>query len=264
MVYRGDFFMDKDMFPDVIYEYIKNMVLIKDEIGCSNATIFCFKDHEKELYLKIEKKNEEFEREQKCLDWLKTRLPVPNIVARYNYNGYDYLLMTKAVGEMACTDKFLKNPEGLVMILAEGIKQLQNVDISNCPFDCTIDYKLTKARERIENNLIDMSDWEENSQFDSPEELYEFLVKNKPNEELVFSHGDYCLPNLFIENGVISGFIDLGRSGIADKWQDIALCKRSLEHNYRSSIYSELLFKYLDVKPDYEKIQYYILLDELF
>lgn len=52
-----------------------------------------------------------------------------------------------------------------------------------------------------------------------------------PEEEPVLSHGDYCLPNLFAMGHTLSGFIDLGRAGTADRWQDIALCYRSLKHN---------------------------------
>lgn len=70
----------------------------------------------------------------------------------------------------------------------------------------------------------------------------------------------------------LCGFIDLGRSGIADKYQDIALCYRSLKHNfegrYGGKIYedfnADILFDKLGIEPDWDRIQYYILLDELF
>lgn len=256
--------MDKYTFPSIVQQHVKDMVLKKNTIGHSKASIFCFSNHGKELYLKIEKKNPEFEHEQKMMEWLKNKLPVPKIVVTCNCDGYDYLLMTKAVGKMACSEQLLNDPRTLVMLLAEGIKKLQIVDISDCPFDCKLEYKLNIVRERIDNNQINMNDWEKSTLFDSPKELYKYLVENKPKEELVFSHGDYCLPNVFIDKGIVTGFIDLGRSGIADKWQDIALCVRSLEYNLKSKKYTELLFQYLDLEPDYEKIKYYILLDELF
>jgi kanamycin kinase/aminoglycoside 3'-phosphotransferase-3 len=177
---------------------------------------------------------------------------------------HDYLLMTGAIGEMACSEKYLNNPESLVRLLAEGIKMLQAVDISGCPFDITLKRKLNAARDRIEKGQVDMNNWEETNLFNSPKELYDYLVANQPKEEIVFSHGDYCLPNVFFSRGAVTGFIDLGRAGIADKWQDIALCVRSLEHNLKSKDYSDLLFEYLGIQPNYEKIKYYILLDELF
>lgn len=102
--------------------------------------------------------------------------------------------------------------------------------------------------------------------------MLEWLDQNKPDEEPVLSHGDYCLPNLFGVGEQVCGYIDLGRAGIGDKWCDIALCYRSLRDNlagkYGGQVYDNfdpaLLFAYLELEPDWEKIQYYILLDELF
>lgn len=101
----------------------------------------------------------------------------------------------------------------------------------------------------------------------SPEkiiELYDFLKTEKPEEELVFSHGDLGDSNIFVKDGKVSGFIDLGRSGRADKWYDIAFCVRSIREDIGEEQYVELFFDLLGIKPDWEKIKYYILLDELF
>ena len=85
------------------------------------------------------------------------------------------------------------------------------------------------------------------------------------------SHGDFCLPNVFFNDGAVSGYLDLGFCAVADRYQDIALCYRSLSHNADGSygpvypnVRPEKLFDALQVKPDWEKIRYYILLDELF
>ena len=84
----------------------------------------------------------------------------------------------------------------------------------------------------------------------------------------MLSHGDFCLPNVFVESQQLSGLIDLGRTGVADRWQDIALCWRSLKHNYSGKVYEnfdpDCLFDALGIVPDREKLNYYILLDELF
>lgn len=250
--------------PHIIGQHIKDMTCNKDLIGCSNASIYCYSNSDSIMYLKVERINPEFEHEQKVIHWLKDKLPVPHIIAQCRQDGYDYLLMPKAIGEMACSSKYLNTPEQLVSLLAKGINKLQDVDITDCPFEYTLQYKLDNAKKRIDNNEVDMSDWEENTLFKTPQELYDYLVENQPKEELVFSHGDYCLPNVFFHEGNVTGFIDLGRAGIADKWQDIALCVRSLEHNLNSKEYGDLLFKYLEIEPDYKKIEYYILLDELF
>lgn len=256
--------MESYMFPDEIVKYTSDMSVDENEIGHSKAKIYNFKKASYELYLKVEQKNSEFEQEQMVMEWLQDKLPVPRIISKCNHEGYDYLLMTKVDGNMSCATSSLSNPESLIKALADGINKLQSIDISDCPFNCSLDEKLKSAWKRIKNNEIDMSDWEEDTEFTSPEELYDYLLTNKPKEEVVFSHGDYCLPNVFIHNKKITGLIDLGRAGIADRWQDIALCVRSIEHNLGSRRYTNLLFKYLNLEPDYEKIKYYILLDELF
>ena len=87
----------------------------------------------------------------------------------------------------------------------------------------------------------------------------------------MLSHGVFCLPIVFIEDGHVSGMIDLGRAGAADRWQDIALCLRSLRENARGrygpaypGFDEDLLLRTLGMAPDREKIRYYLLLDELF
>ena len=108
--------------------------------------------------------------------------------------------------------------------------------------------------------------------FKDPQELLEWLYDNRPKEDFVLSHGDFCLPNIFINDDKFSGFVDIGRMGVADRYQDIALCYRSLKHNFSGKFggkiydgYDEnMFFDALGIEPDFEKIRYYILLDELF
>ena len=109
------------------------------------------------------------------------------------------------------------------------------------------------------------------SGFKDPEALLYWLQNNKPEEELAVSHGDFCLPNIFFENRIMTGLIDLGRAGVADRWCDISLCYRSTKDNFSGKYgqtwlgYSDrYIFDALQMQPDWEKIRYYMLLDELF
>ena len=107
--------------------------------------------------------------------------------------------------------------------------------------------------------------------FKDPEHLLRWLKDHRPPMDPVLSHGDFCLPNVFFKDGGVSGYLDLGFCAVADRYQDIALCYRSLTHNADGSygvvypnVQPERLFDALGIKPDWEKIRYYILLDELF
>lgn len=251
--------------PLNIKKLIDNKPYTVDGIGLSGSEILCFED----MVLKIEKTGEEPERERTMMEWLKGRLPVPQILAFERHMGSNYLLMSKVPGRMACDESYQANPKEAVRLLAEGLKLLWAVDIKNCPCINDIENKLRQAKYRVENALCDVDNTEPETfgegGFASPKELYRWLWENRPKEEPVLAHGDYCLPNLFFENGTISGYIDLGRAGIADKWQDIALCVRSIRHNFGTdAAYTEQFFCCLEMEPDERKIRYYILMDELF
>lgn len=246
-----------------------------DTIGMSESSVLVYENK----ILKVQEYNEEAENEYRMMQYLQGKLPVPLIYAHEISDGKSYLLMSKCVGEMACFHEYMKNPAILCKLLANGLKRLWSIDVSDCPSDQSLSRKLVQAEYNVKNGLVDLESAEpdtfgENG-FQSPAELLQWLYENKPEEELALSHGDYCLPNIFGIHSEVTGYIDLGKTGIADKWCDIALCYRSLQHNYNGKYkhhgsnecldYDEsLLFRELGIKPNWEKIRYYILLDELF
>ena len=260
--------------PEKINHFISGKNFTSDDIGKSNAKVLMFD----ECVLKIEPCSARNEKSIEVLRWLQGKLPVPKILA-YEIDeatGLQYLLMSKVPGIMSCDEYYMERPDVLMKHLAEALKLLWSVDISDCPRIITFDEELKQARYRVENNLVDVDDAEPETYgpdgFKNPMELLEWLEANRPQFEPVLSHGDFCLPNIFIDGNKLGGFIDLGDTGVGDKWCDIALCYRSLEHNadgtWGKKVYPdfkpELLFDALCLEPDWEKIRYYILLDELF
>ena len=73
-----------------------------------------------------------------------------------------------------------------------------------------MDIKIEEAKRRVENGLVDEEDFDEIRIGLKARDLYKEHLTNKPNsEDLVFTHGDYCLPNFMIDKGKVSGFIDM-------------------------------------------------------
>lgn len=244
----------------------------KDSIGMSGATVLLFED----MVLKITPDDAEARWECAMLQWLSGKLPVPKVFHCVREGKTQYLLMSRLAGKMLCDEAVMEQPEALLSLIAAGLTQLWRVPVQDCPCDQSLPQKLNAAEVRVRQGLCHMDDAEPETYgpdgFSSPEELLQWLKTHPPKEDLVLSHGDFCLPNIYTENGTISGYLDLGRGGIADRYQDIALAYRSLLHNfdgtYGGKVYPdfqpERLFDALNITPDWEKIRYYILLDELF
>lgn len=189
------------ILPDKIKNLIGNESFSYDNVGMSDSTVIIFIDK----VLKIQTVSEESEHEYQVMKWLQDKLPVPRILAYEKADDKNYLLMTKVLGEMSCADQYMRNPEQLANFLAEGLKMLWKVDISNCTYMHGLDEKIQMAKYNVQNNLVDMDNVEpetfgENG-FQSPEHLLKWLITNRPEEELVFSHGDFCLPKCFFVRG---------------------------------------------------------------
>lgn len=264
--------LDMNKLPSVIKDKIGELNYSVDELGCSGADIIFFDD----MVLKVEKTSGQSNREYDILKWIDGRLSVPEVIEFVQENGYNYLLVSRLSGEMICSEENMRNLDFVAETLANGLKKLWSLDISHCPYSSRLDERLKDAKYNIDNGLVDVDDAEEDTfgenGFEDVDALYTFLVSNKPDEDLVFTHGDYCLPNIFVDDNDIS-FLDLGKAGIADRWQDVALCIRSLKYNvcdlYGASEeeferLKEKIYSILGIKEDKEKLRYYILLDELF
>ncbi|MCI8623843.1 MAG: aminoglycoside 3'-phosphotransferase [Provencibacterium sp.] len=260
--------------PERIRQLTAGRPFTADTVGMSGAQILCFEDR----VLKLEAISDESDHEREMLAWLEGKLPVPKILCAESRDGQNFLLMSRMEGETACSPRMLDDPGTLVKRLAEALRALWLLDTAGCPNPAysTLDHKLRLAERRVSAHLCTLEDAEPETYgeegFSSPEELLDWLKAHRPQENLVFSHGDFCLPNIFLFPQGGSGFIDLGRSGLADAYQDIALCYRSLKHNFggkhggkaHPGFSPERLFEELELSPDWEKIRYYTLLDELF
>lgn len=260
--------------PEEIRSYLGNQEFVRNQVGMSESDVLMF-EHD---VLKIQKKSVETENEAQIVSWLAGRLPVPEIKFYCTDSERAYTLMSRQKGRMLCEEEYLTRPKQLIHYVAEGLKLLWSVPVETCPLTASrLSERLKAARYNVEHGLVDLDNVEPETfgpgGFANPMELLVWLETHQPAEELVLTHGDFCLPNVFGDENGICGFIDLGKMGPADRWQDIAIALRSLHHNFAGK-YSggkayfafepSMLLEELGIEPDEEKNRYYLLLDELF
>lgn len=193
------------------------------------------------LYLKLIEGQDSLnlERESKILDWIDGRLPVPRLLHYSHVDGVEYQLTTEIKG----TPTYKAQPferEKAIVAMGEAMKLIHSLNPKGCPIDNRIDNRFAKLIE--DGNTI--------------EELGE-----RPGEDLVFTHGDYCLPNIITRDRELSGVLDWDYGGLADAYIDIAACSWSIQYNYGEKEAKEkwipLLIETYGIELDYEKYEYY-------
>lgn len=193
------------------------------------------------------------------LRWLhRTGLPCPEVVDAAEHGGRHWLLMTAMPGHDLASGS-PASAETAIRLVAEALRLLHGLDPAGCPFDHRAHTRLTDASARYQAGLYDGDDPDQ-----GPADHARLLAGVPASEDLVVTHGDACFPNFMAEDGRFTGFIDCGRLGVADRYQDLALACRSLEWNYGAGSIPAFLAAYGVTEPDRAKLEWYMLLDEFF
>lgn len=255
--------------PDNIKPILEGYTVEDGPSGLSGASIYKFKKESNVYFLKIIDVNNRFvgelDVEYMILKWLDGKFPAPQIIAFEKTTKKHFLLMTEVDGT-TLEELFNQNVsiEEIVTIYAESLKFIHNIDIQDCPYKADDEAMLLKAKENMELG-INIENMEEEYKNLSVRELYDKLLLLKPKKhENVFIHGDYCSDNIIIKNNKLNGIIDVGRGGIGDKYKDIALAVRSIRHDFGEQWLDLFFDKYGMTEPNWDKIEFYIIMDEFY
>ena len=160
------------------------------------------------------------------------------------------LLVTAAVPGRPAGD-----PARVAGALADLTRQLHAVPVTVCPFDRRLAVTVPEALA-AEPDLDDLD--EERRGWTRERLVAELLATRPADEDLVVCHGDLTLDNVLFDPDTcrVTGVLDAGRLGVADRWVDLAIATRSL-----GSAASRFLARY-GVAVDPAKLAFYRLLDE--
>lgn len=148
-------------------------------------------------------------------------------------SGESDIMLTRAVpGEDCTAAKYLNNPKKLCDIVAERLRMLHEADCSDCPLTDRISEYIALAEKNYKSDSYNKDHFPDSFGYSSGEEAFSALSNGKhllKNEVLI--HGDYCLPNMLLDDWGFSGFIDVGNAGIGDRHIDLFWGKWSMEFN---------------------------------
>ncbi len=217
-------------------------------------------------YLKVAGKGWEPSLAQECdrMRWAASVLPVPKIVDYGIEEGVEWLLTEAMPGLVATHENLMNEPQTLVPILAKGLHTFHEAPIQGCPFDFRLAAALKHIRTQVSTGLVDpVNDFHPEHQHLTPKEALKELETTAPStEDIVLCHGDYCFPNVLIANGQVSGYIDLGELGLADRWWDLAVATWSVTWNLGPG-WEDLFLETYGIEVDQERLRYFRLLYDL-
>jgi aminoglycoside phosphotransferase len=243
-------------------------------LGESGASVWrCTTDGAPTFYLKTAALAADLRLDEEAmrLRWMKEHdLPVPTVRAYGHTDNAEYLLLDEVPGVAASDPAWRRFLPEVVAALGEGLARLHRTPIADCPFDHRLARQVNAACRRVAAGRVREEDFdEERAGRDATDLLTELLTTTPEGEDLVFSHGDFCLPNVVLDRATdgalhIAGLVDCGRAGVADRHQDLALAVRSITHNLGRGWVRPFLRAYGLPRPHEDRLRFYTLLDEFF
>jgi len=165
----------------------------------------------------------------------------------------------------------MQQPKRLIDLLAEQLLLLHATNFYDCPVKNHTELFLANAKHNMQNGtynklLLKLSEARENVTesgsifarmnwlqeksnkdhfpdsfgYKSPEEAWAVIEAYGHLLQCnTLLHGDYCLPNIMLDDWRFSGFVDLDAGGVGDPHVDIFWMIWSLEYNFKTDKYRE-------------------------
>ena len=156
-------------------------------------------------------------------------------VLGYTSSESDWLLTRRISGEDCTWQPYKEDPVRLCDITAELLRMLHETNYCGCPVaNRTFDY-LETAKENYQKKAYDITLFPDNWGYATPEEAWRVIEETGQYLKAdTLLHGDYCLPNIMLDNWRFTGFIDLDTAGVGDKHVDLFWGMWSLQFNLKT------------------------------
>ena len=222
-------------YPDELHHQLSGANIY--DSSCSEAARVIFIDKDSGYFLKTAPPNS-LKQEAVMTRYFHSKGLSANML-KYISAQQDYMLTEKISGDDGTAAKYLLEPERLCDLFAERLVLLHELDFSDCPVQNHTEGYLENAERNMRTGNYDKSHFPDNFGYKSAEEAWT-VVETKghllQNDTLL--HGDYCLPNIILNDWRFSGFIDVGNGGVGDRHFDVfwgiwTLFWNLHTHNYR-------------------------------
>lgn len=159
-------------------------------------------------------------------------------VLAYQSQERDWLLTRQVPGEDCVHPAYLEDPKRLCDTLAEALLLLHSQDFSQCPVSNRLESYLQTVHRAHAAGDCELDLFPEGWGFSTAEDAWRTVEEYESSLKAdTLLHGDYCLPNVMLDNWKLSGFIDVGQGGVGDRHIDLFWGAWTLNFNLKTDKY---------------------------
>ena len=227
---------DLDTIPSDFHSLISGAPFF--DSSCSPEARVCFIDRDGGYYLKTAPKST-LKKEAQLTAFFHSKSLGPEVLS-YISKDRDWLLTRRIPGEDCVHPMYLDNPERLCETTAELLWNLHHTDHKGCPVAEHTKRYLERAARNYETGNYDKTAFPNSFGYATSGEAWEIIQRDaKYLKSDTLLHGDYCLPNILLNNWQFSGFIDLDCAGVGDRHVDLFWGTWTLFFNLKTHDYQE-------------------------
>lgn len=218
--------------PDGLRQWIADAALFESS-GQSGARTIRIGDGG--AYLKIAERGALLHASRMQSYFADKRMAPP--VLCYLSSGKDYLVTQGLTGQDGTSPNHLAEPERLSEVFGQCLRALHEVDARDCP----VRDRMSDLIRQVPNARFNRSHLEDIASY-----IGEAVLEKAPDEiacarDLIRSdvliHGDYCLPNIILNDWSFQGLIDVADGRIGDRHYDLVWGLWTLNWNLKSQRY---------------------------
>lgn len=200
--------------PESLRSYTQNAALF--DSSCSPAARVWFADRDSGVYIKTAPGGS-LKTEAEMSAFFHSRGLGPEVLA-YETSDCDWMLTRAVPGEDCTHPVYCSDPKRLAETIGQLLRRLHETDAAGCP---VTNRNQTYIQTALHNHEAGIS-CTEYGDFSTSERAWAVVQANLDClDSQVLLHGDYCLPNIMLDNWRFSGFIDVGCGGIGDRHIDL-------------------------------------------
>lgn len=195
-------------------------------------------------------------------EWLGGQVRTADVVLRTDSADAAWLVSHRLAGVPAHRPDLHGDVGSLAEVAGAALRELHSVPLDVVPAEVARGWDAIDGLAEA-TVAAGVGEVDEPYQRYTGQELLDLLRQGRPDvEDLVVCHGDPALPNVVANQGVFSGWVDLGGVRVADRHFDLAHAHHSIHRN----LGPEAVYVFYDAygqDPDLLRLDHYLLAKQI-